>query len=227
MRKYLLIVFPGEIRYNLAEDGIAVTNRVKQQDTRLKGSQNMEFREIKKIQEGRYITRYDITYETVDHKTKVYEMISRNKHLTGKEELAEHPADAVVLIMHDEAGEKVLLNKEFRMACGRFVINFPAGLIDPGETFEQSATRELKEETGLDLVRIDDIMGESFSAVGFSNEKNICVVGVADGEFAPSSSTVEEIEAKWYTKAEVRKLLKNECFAARTQAYCYMWSKEQ
>jgi ADP-ribose pyrophosphatase len=134
--------------------------------------------------------------------------------------------DAVVLIMHDEKGERILLNKEFRMACGDFVINFPAGLIDPGEEFRESAARELREETGLRLVRIDDVLGESFSAIGFSNEKNICVVGVAEGELAPSSSTMEEIEAGWYTKSEVRELLRKEYFAARTQAYCYMWSKE-
>lgn len=187
----------------------------------------MEFKEIQKKQEGNYITRYDVTYETVDHRTKIYEMISRNKNLTTKDALNNHPADAVVLIMHDETGERVLLNKEFRMACGTFVMNFPAGLIDPGETYEQSAARELKEETGLQLIRIHDVIGESFSAVGFSNEKNICVVGVAEGEFAPSTSTVEEIEAGWYTKAEVRELLKKEYFAARTQAYCYVWSKEQ
>ena len=83
----------------------------------------------------------------------------------------------------------------------------------------------MKEETGLDLVEIKDVMHESFSAVGFSNEKNICVVGVAAGEFAPSSSTMEEIEANWFTKEEVRELLQKEYFAARTQAYCYLWSR--
>ncbi|MGN0154148.1 MAG: NUDIX hydrolase [Lachnospiraceae bacterium] len=186
----------------------------------------MKFIGIEKKEPGKFINRYDITYETVDHKKKVYEMISRSKELTTREELADHPADSVVLIMHNEAGDKLLLNKEFRMACGDFVYNFPAGLIDPGEEFLQSAARELKEETGLDLVRIDDILGESFSAIGFSNEKNVCVVGVAEGEFAPSNSTVEEIEAKWYTREEVRELLKKYYFAARTQAYCYLWSRE-
>ncbi len=186
----------------------------------------MEFNGIEKKEEGKYITRYDITYTTADHKKKVYEMISRNHNLTTREELSQHPADSVVLIMHDETGEKLLLNREFRMACGDFVFNFPAGLIDPGEEFMESARRELKEETGLDLVRIDDILGESFSAIGFSNEKNVCVVGVAEGEFSPSTSTVEEIEARWYTKSEVRNLLKTSYFAARTQSYCYLWSKE-
>ena len=111
------------------------------------------------------------------------------------------------------------------MPCGEFVINFPAGLIDPGEEFRESAKRELQEETGLTLIQIDEVLPESFSAVGFSNEKNICIVGVAEGEFAPSSSTVEEIQAAWYTKEEVRELMKTEYFAARTQSYCYLWSK--
>lgn len=187
----------------------------------------MRFNKIEKVKEGKYITRYDITYKTVDEKEKVYEMISRNHNLTTHEELANHPADSVVLIMHNEAGDKILLNREYRMPCGDFVYNFPAGLIDPGEEFMESARRELKEETGLDLVRVDDVLGESFSAIGFSNEKNVCVVGVAEGRFRPSHSTVEEIEAKWYTKEEVRELLKKEYFAARTQSYCYLWSREE
>lgn len=191
------------------------------------GNDSMKFIGIEKKEPGKYINRYDITYETIDHKQKVYEIISRSKELVTREELADHPADSVVLIMHNQTGDKILLNKEFRMACGDFVFNFPAGLIDPGEQFQESAKRELKEETGLDLIRIDDVIGESFSAIGFSNEKNICVVGVAEGAFAPSTSTVEEIEAKWYTKAEVRELLQREYFAARTQSYCYLWSKEQ
>lgn len=186
----------------------------------------MEFKKIEKKEEGRYITRYDITYITVDGKEKRYEMISRNNNLRTREELKGHPADSVVLIMHNEAGDKLLLNKEFRMACGDFVFNFPAGLIDPGEEFMESARRELKEETGLNLVRVVDVLGESFSAIGFSNEKNVCVVGVAEGEFAPSNSTVEEITAGWYTREEIRELLKKEYFAARTQSYCYLWSRE-
>ncbi len=184
----------------------------------------MEFQKIEKKQEGAFIARYDLTYETVDGKKKVYEMISRDKEIDSYDRLRNNGVDAVVLIMHDETGEKVLLNREFRLATGNFVYNFPAGLIDPGETPEESAKRELKEETGLDLVEIRDRIGESYSAVGFSNEKNVCVVGVASGSFAQSSSTVEEIEAGWYDKKQVAKLLQTQPFAARTQAYCYVWS---
>lgn len=186
----------------------------------------MEFQSIKKVNEGKFITRYDLTYKTVEGNEKVYEIISRDRNMDSFDKVKNHPVDAVVLIMHDAAGEKILLNKEYRMAVGSFVYNFPAGLIDPGEEPLESAKRELWEETGLSLVRVDDMIRESYSAVGFANEKNICVVGVAEGEFAPSTCDVEEIEAGWFTKEEVRKLLKTEAFAARTQAYCYVWSKK-
>ncbi|MBE5938541.1 MAG: NUDIX hydrolase [Lachnospiraceae bacterium] len=185
----------------------------------------MKFISVEKVHQGAFISRYDMTYETIDNHKKVYEMISRDNNIGSIEDVVNKDTDAVVIIAHDETGEKVLLNKEFRMAVGRFVYNFPAGLIDDGEDFATSAARELKEETGLNLISIDDVMHESYSAVGFSNETNICVVVTAGGKFAPSDSTVEEIEAGWYTKEEVRELLKGSHFAARTQAYCYLWSK--
>lgn len=185
----------------------------------------MKFRSIKKVHKGKFIHRYDISYETEEGVEKVYEMISRNPSIETLEELQDRSPDAVVLIMHDETGEKILLNREFRLALGNWVYNFPAGLIDPGETPEESARRELKEETGLDLIAIRDKMALSYSAVGFSNESNICLVGTAAGTFQKSSSAVEEIEAGWHTKEEVRRLLESELFAARTQAYCYLWSR--
>ena len=186
----------------------------------------MEFIGVDKKEQGKFITRYDLKYKTVDNKEKVYEIISRNPDIQGIDDLHKKGPDAVVLIMHNEDGSKILLNREFRMAVGEPVYNFPAGLIDPGETADEAAIRELWEETGLKVDRIVDRIGESYSAVGFSNEKNVCVVGVASGEFSESTSTVEEIEAGWYTKAQIRELLGREKFAARTQAYCYLWSKE-
>ena len=183
----------------------------------------MEFEYIEKKEQGRFINRYDVHYKMVDGNEKVYEMISRNPDLKTFEDLQNRKEDAVAIIMHDESGEKILINREFRMATGRWVYNFPAGLIDPGETPEQAAKRELKEETGLDILRIDQWWGPCYSAIGFSNERNACCVGVAGGTFSESTSFQEEIESRWYTKSEVKELLATEPFAVRTQAYCYCW----
>lgn len=186
----------------------------------------MKFNSVSKIHEGKFITRYDIDYTTDDGQTKIYEMISRNPDMHTLADIQNPHIDAVVLIISDESHEHMLVDREFRPAAGSWVYNFPAGLIDPGETPEMSARRELKEETGLDLISIEDIIGASYSAIGFSNEKNVCIVGTASGSFAPSSSAFEEIEPAWYSKADIRRLLKTELFTARTQAYLYMWSRE-
>jgi ADP-ribose pyrophosphatase len=185
----------------------------------------MEFKSIKKVHSGHFIHRYDITYETASGQDKVYEMISRKGDISSFEELHGTKPDAVVLILTDAEDEHILINREFRLATGRWIYNFPAGLIDGDESPEEAAKRELREETGLSLDEVKDVIPLSFSAVGFANETNVCVVGTASGTIRPSDSEVEEIEAGWYSRAEVRELLKDQLFAARTQSYCYLWCK--
>ena len=184
----------------------------------------MLFQGIRKIHQGKFITRYDVDYITAEGNPKTYEIISRNPDLVTEEDLQNKKADSVILILTDPTGEKILVSREYRMALARWIYNFPAGLIDPGETPEESARRELWEETGLALKRIDDVLDNSYSAIGFSNERNVCVFGTAEGEFRKSTSDAEEIVPGWYTKKEILALMRTEAFAARTQAYCYAWA---
>lgn len=185
----------------------------------------MEFVGLEKLFESRFITRYNVKYKTSDGAIKDYEMVSRSADIKTFEDLQNNEAQAVVLIIHDTTGKKILINKEFRMAVGSYAYNFPAGLIDPGEDYKTAASRELWEETGLKLVDIIDVWPMSYSGVGITNERSIVVIGTAEGEFAPSTSAEEEIEAAWYTKDEMKNLLsEDEHFAARTQAYCWCWA---
>ncbi|MCR5418240.1 MAG: NUDIX hydrolase [Lachnospiraceae bacterium] len=185
----------------------------------------MKFRDIHKVHSGHYIHRYDITYETSGGNIKTYEMISRNPDMKTIEDLHNEKADAVVMILFDESHERLLLNQEYRMAVGDWIYNFPAGLIEPGESMEEAARRELTEETGLTLVSIDDVVGKCYSAIGFSNETNVCLIGTATGAFTQSDSEYEEIRTDWYTKDQVKKLLETEQFGIRAQIFCYLWSR--
>lgn len=187
----------------------------------------MKFKGISKAYEGKFITFYKAEYETEKGNKKVYEMVSRDSNITGLENgIKNDKCDAVILIITTPDGSKILLNREFRMAIGGPCYNFPAGLIDPGERLEEAARRELWEETGLTLETIDDVLPVSFSAVGITNEKSCCVIGTASGEFAPSTSDEEEIEAAWYDRTQVRELLEKGAFAARTQAFCWWWARQ-
>lgn len=71
----------------------------------------------------------------------------------------------------------------------------------------KQAARELREETGLEIVEIADQLYDSYSAIGFSNETNAVVIGTAAGTFAPSTSTMEEIQAGWYTKERSKEFI--------------------
>ena len=85
----------------------------------------MKFKGIRKREEGKFITRYDVAYETVDQKEKIYEIISRSKALDSIEALNGSTPDSVVIIATDESGERLLVNREFRLAVGDWVYNFP------------------------------------------------------------------------------------------------------
>jgi ADP-ribose pyrophosphatase len=57
--------------------------------------------------------------------------------------------DFVVVVAVTPRGQ-ILLVRQFRMAAEAVTLELPAGHIDPGETPEQAARRELLEETGYE-----------------------------------------------------------------------------
>jgi len=81
-----------------------------------------------------------------------------------------HGICAAVILAID-AGE-VILVEQYRVPLGRACLELPAGLvgdIDAGETVEQSAQRELEEETGYRADNIDNL-GEFYSSPGMASE---------------------------------------------------------
>lgn len=67
------------------------------------------------------------------------------------------------------SGPSILLQKQFRPPVNAVCIEVPAGLIDAGETAEQCALRELKEETGY-VGRVAGEGGVGVSPVMFNGE---------------------------------------------------------
>ena len=184
----------------------------------------MKLEGITKVGGGEYLSRYDLRYRTPSGGEKIYEMFSRDGGIDGEERLRSPRVDAVMIIMTDRAHERLLLVREFRLELDREIYGLPAGLIDPGETPEEAARRELKEETGLDLLEIRHVMPPAYSAVGLSNEQCICVFGVAGGSISPCKETGEEITARWYSRDELREMVQRETFGSWAQAYTYMWT---
>ena len=186
----------------------------------------MKLKEIKRIDGGSHLNYYHLLYENRLGKDKVYEMISRDKNIQNGSDLNSREPQAVVLVVFNKDYSKLLLNLEFRMAVDEMVYNMPAGLIEQGENVEDAARRELKEETGLDLVSVIDILNPAYSSVGISNEKTVCVICTAEGELGGNPEPDEEIECNWYSKEDIIRLINDKSvkMAARTQMLCYLWA---
>ncbi len=92
---------------------------------------------------------------------------------SGRLEMVRHPgASAVIPFLEDPFGDdpKVLLIRQFRHAADDFLWEVPAGRLDPGESAEECARRELLEETGMTAGRVE-LLTSVFTTPGFTDEK--------------------------------------------------------
>lgn len=63
----------------------------------------------------------------------------------------------------------IILERQYRTALDRYILEIPAGKIDPGEEPETCLHRELEEETGLRAIKFKKCF-EGFVTCGYSDE---------------------------------------------------------
>lgn len=83
-------------------------------------------------------------------------------------EIIEHNGAVGIVAITDDG--KIVMVEQFRYACGRPVLEIPAGKIDKGELSPvKAAIRELKEETGYTAENIQ-LLGKINTSVAYSEE---------------------------------------------------------
>ena len=188
---------------------------------------------IKKIHTGKWISYYEISYENEEGKAKTYEIVSKKGTHRNPEELTLSNLGkdyiAVAMVAFNEDMSKLLLSKEFRMGVSQYIYNFPAGLKESNETLFEAATRELKEETGLDVIGTIYQLEPTFTCAPVTDDLVDFIIVKATGEIQDSTNINEEIHSKWYSKQEIRSLIEDKSikFASRTQAFCYLWANSK
>jgi ADP-ribose diphosphatase len=101
---------------------------------------------------GRYVTVEVRTIRLPDGHQAIREIVS--------------PPNAVGVLAVDHNGN-VHLVRQYRSALKRAILEIPAGIIDPGESPEQTGRRECEEETGMIPGRLTSLC-RFYHSVGFS-----------------------------------------------------------
>lgn len=115
-------------------------------------------------------------------------------------EIVEHPgASAVVPFV---APDRILLLRQYRHAVGGPIWEVPAGKLDPGESPERCAERELEEETGYRAGRLVRT-GEILTSPGFTNERIhlFCAYDLVPGTLSHGDGELIEVHEVSLTEA--------------------------
>ncbi|MDD6066015.1 MAG: NUDIX hydrolase [Firmicutes bacterium] len=172
----------------------------------------------------------EIKKQTSNHHLNLYELNAQNRlggdvryfvasRAEEKEKLKiitrnEEPDGVIIYSLYGEKRDKVVLIRQYRYSLDDYIYEFPAGLVDEGENYQEAGIREMKEETGLDFhpLSVDPMFEKPFfTTVGMTDECCGTVYGYADGTVSRDGlEDTEDIEVVIADREEVRRILKEE-----------------
>src|SRR4051794_30346000 len=128
----------------------------------------MEILNLEKITNEKWLNLFAAAFRHNGHTGRwVFASRQQQPHCTG------NVCDAVVIVpVLRTPGEppRLVMEKEFRVPVGDYVLGFPAGLLEPGEGLEDTVRREMLEETGLEVTAFKRLTPPLYSSSGLTDE---------------------------------------------------------
>ena len=129
-------------------------------------------------------------------------------------EVVRHPGSAVILPIVPDG--RLVFVHQYRYAVDDFLWELPAGHIDPGESAEETARRELVEETGYYPHRLEKLL-EFYPAPGFTDELMHLFLGTELEEGTARPEGDERIKVRLFTSKEALQMVaRHEIMDAKT-----------
>lgn len=164
--------------------------------------------ECSDVASTRWLKLQTLTYQDAEGSSRKWDMATRTTRQPG----AEIDGVAILALLKrrgDPASVEMLLVQQYRPPVDAVTVELPAGLIDPGETAETAAVRELQEETGF-LGSVSSSSGRLCMSPGMVDEcVKLVVVEVdldAPANVAPEQK-LDESEFIDVVRVPVRELL--------------------
>jgi ADP-ribose pyrophosphatase len=162
---------------------------------------------------SKFLSLYDAEYLNKNGEEKHWIIASR-KDLATLEGLyfegREEKIDAAIIAAIHKGSKKLVLVKQFRVPINDYVFELPAGLVDENEGMEETVRRELKEETGLNLVEINYEKTKEgiYISTGMTDESVAMVYCSCEGEVDNAYLEADEdIEVVLVSQEEAKELL--------------------
>ncbi|HEV7129680.1 MAG TPA: NUDIX hydrolase [Ktedonobacterales bacterium] len=100
------------------------------------------------------------------------EEIRRDDGRMSTRELVDHQPSAVI-VPYLEKSDEIIFIEQYRDAARKVLLELPAGMIPTESTPEETAQRELLEETGYRASHLRPL-GNYYTSPGFTNEMHYC-----------------------------------------------------
>lgn len=168
---------------------------------------------INTLSATKYLSLYSADYINKKGDLRNWTIASRKNLETIESKFfhgGEDKIDAVVILANHVDENKLVLIRQFRVPINNYILELPAGLIDGNEEIEEAVRRELKEETGLDLIEIDreGTKEKVYISAGMTDESVAFVKCTCNGTVSKENlEDDEDIEVVMVTKEEAKKLI--------------------
>jgi ADP-ribose diphosphatase len=161
---------------------------------------------VEKLTDEKWLNLFAAKYR---HKGKTGRWVFASRKLDPQADKDSCDAVLIVPILHaPKQPPRLVMIKEYRVPVGDYIYGFPAGLLEQGESIEETVRREVLEETGLEVVRIKRVSPALYSTSGMTDET--AAMAFIDVRAVPGSTQrlegSEDIEVVLLDFAEVCRL---------------------
>lgn len=105
-------------------------------------------------------------------------------------------------------GDKYCMVRQYRYACGKDMLEFPAGKIEIGEKPDKAIEREAIEETGYQATNIKK-MGQVIPTCGYDSEIIHLYYGEVGKNVGQHFDEDERLNLEKYTFNEIKEMIRN------------------